>query len=210
MPRETTGTGPKSGRGAPRVIGSAEGGDTMLAWERFLNGEADAAAPAGHFVVASWRRSLRLGVDPAARAAPIAVGRDGLQALRNRHCDLLTAAFGVFAEVEELLAGSRSIMVLTNAGGIVLEAVGDIRTLEEAKAINLTQGGDWREAVIGTNGIGTTLATGRACDVHAAEHFCEGIRRWTCAGAPIFEPGTEEILGVVDISGPPFTYRETI
>jgi DNA-binding NtrC family response regulator len=45
--------------------------------------------------------------------------------------------------------------------------------------------------------------------VHAAEHFCEGIKRWTCAGAPIFEPGSKTILGVVDISGPPSTYQRS-
>ena len=33
--------------------------------------------------------------------------------------------------------------------------------------------------------------------VHAAEHFCEGIKRWTCAAAPVFQPGTERIIGVV-------------
>ena len=43
--------------------------------------------------------------------------------------------------------------------------------------------------------------------VHAAEHFCEGIKRWTCAAAPVFLPGTERIIGVVDISGPPSTYQ---
>jgi transcriptional regulator of acetoin/glycerol metabolism len=62
--------------------------------------------------------------------------------------------------------------------------------------------------VIGTNGIGTALATGRPAQVHATEHFCEGIKSWTCAGAPIFEPGTTEILGLVDISGPPSTYQQ--
>ena len=98
-------------------------------------------------------------------------------------------------------------MLLTDANGVVLEAVGDIQTLELGQDIHLTRGGDWREDVVGTNGIGTTLATGRPAQVHAAEHFCEGIKSWTCAGAPIFEPGSREILGVVDISGPPFTYQ---
>jgi transcriptional regulator of acetoin/glycerol metabolism len=68
-------------------------------------------------------------------------------------------------------------------------------------------GGDWREHTVGTNGIGTALATGRPAQVHAAEHFCEGIKAWTCAAAPIHEPGTGRILGVVDISGPPATYQ---
>ena len=89
-----------------------------------------------------------------------------------------------------------------------MDAVGDRRTLEQGQDIHLTQGGAWGEDVIGTNGIGTALATGRPAQVHAAEHFCEGIKGWTCAGAPIFEPGTTEILGVVDISGPPSTYQQ--
>jgi transcriptional regulator of acetoin/glycerol metabolism len=89
-----------------------------------------------------------------------------------------------------------------------LDAVGDRRTLDQGQDIHLTQGGAWGENVIGTNGIGTALATGRPAQVHAAEHFCEGIKGWTCAGAPIFEPGTTEIPGVVDISGPPSTYQQ--
>jgi transcriptional regulator of acetoin/glycerol metabolism len=60
---------------------------------------------------------------------------------------------------------------------------------------------------VGTNGIGTALATGRPAQVHAAEHFCEGIKRWTCAAAPIYDPASGAILGVLDISGPPATYQ---
>jgi sigma-54 dependent transcriptional regulator, acetoin dehydrogenase operon transcriptional activator AcoR len=203
-----TGAGPPfAALGAGRVIGNAEGTDTMLAWERFLTGEPGAAEPAGNFVVSSWQRSLQFGVDPTGRAAPFAARGDDLHTLRRRHRDLIAAASGIFAEVADLLAGSRSIMLLTDANGVVLEAVGDIHTLELGQDIHLTRGGDWREDVVGTNGIGTTLATGRPAQVHAAEHFCEGIKSWTCAGAPIFEPGSREILGVVDISGPPFTYQ---
>ena len=193
--------------GSARIIRRAAGSDTMLAWERFLTGDAEAAAPAGNYVVSSWQRSLALGVDPAGCAAPLAARGDGLHSLRQRHQDLLGAASAVFTDVVELFAGSRSIMVLTNADGVVLEAVGDMQTLEQGQNIHLMLGGDWREEVVGTNGIGTALATGRPAHVHAAEHFCEGIKSWTCAGAPIYEPGTDTILGVVDISGPPSTYQ---
>jgi transcriptional regulator of acetoin/glycerol metabolism len=85
--------------------------------------------------------------------------------------------------------------------------VGDTRTLDAGEKIHLTQGGHWSENVIGTNGIGTALATGQPAQVHATEHFCEGIKNWTCAGAPVREPATGKILGVVDISGPPSTYQ---
>lgn len=192
----------------PPMNRRVEGSDTMLAWERFLTGSPQAATPVCNFVVSSWRRSLDFGVDPTGRHAPLVASGDDMHTLRERHRDLIQAASGVFAEAAELLAGSGSIMILTDAKGVVLEAVGDHRTLDRGQEIYLTVGGAWAEDAVGTNGIGTTLATGRPAQVHAAEHFCEGIKRWTCAGAPIFDPGTTEILGVVDISGPPSTYQQ--
>jgi len=182
-------------------------GDTMLAWERFLTGHPRAVAPAGNFVVSSWQRSLALGVNPASKAAPLVARGDAMQALRLRHREVVGAAASVFAELSDLFAGSRSIMLLTDPDGVVLEAVGDLYTLDQGRDINLTEGGAWNESVVGTNGIGTAIATGRPAQVHAAEHFCEGIKRWTCAAAPIYEPGSGAIVGIIDISGPPATYQ---
>ena len=158
-------------------------------------------------MVSSWQRSLALGVNPTSRAAPLLARGEAMHQLRERHRELLDAAASVFTELTGLFAGSRSIMLLTNPHGVVLEAVGDLYTLEQGQDIHLMQGGDWSEGVVGTNGIGTALATGRPAQVHAAEHFCEGIKRWTCAASPVYEPGTGAILGVVDISGPPATYQ---
>jgi sigma-54 dependent transcriptional regulator, acetoin dehydrogenase operon transcriptional activator AcoR len=187
----------------------AEESDTMLAWERFLTGEPFAQPPGRNFLVSSWLRSREFGIDPTARAAPILRDADALEELRQRHRVLLGAAHGVFQAASEHLVGSRSILLLTTCDGVVLRAVGDHRTLDAGQLIHLTEGGDWRESSIGTNGIGTALASGRPAQVHAAEHFCEGIKSWTCAAAPVLHPGSGDILGIVDISGPPSTYQRT-
>ncbi len=182
-------------------------GDTIRAWERFLTGEPDAATPLAQIVIASWQRSLSLGVNPASRAAPLAAQGDRFFALRHRNRDLIIAAADIFRRLGGLLAESRCMMLLTDPFGIVLETAGDPRTLGDGEAIHLGAGGQWDEATIGTNGIGTALATGRAAQVHGPEHFCEGIKGWTCAAAPIRAPGSGKILGIVDISGPPTTYQ---
>lgn len=194
---------------APSPLRRAESTDTMDAWERFLTGEPNAAVPERNFVVASWLRSQQLGVNPTGRQAPLAAAGDAMAMLRHRNRDLLQAASGVFAHMADSFRGSRTILLLTSPDGVVLDAVGDRRTLDQGENIHLTPGGDWREGVVGTNGIGTALATGRPAQVHAAEHFCEGIKAWTCAAAPVFEPGTGAMLGVVDISGPPSTYQRS-
>ena len=181
----------------------------MVAWESFCAGESLALMPpVSKLILSSWQRSARAGVEPGARLAPLAVrGDDGLEQLRNRSYDLMWAAKGLFVNSAHLLERSGSIMMLTDQNGVVLEVAGDTGTRESAQAVHLVEGGHWHESVVGTNGIGTALAMRRPVQVHAAEHFCEGIKRWTCAAAPVFYPGTEQVLGVVDISGPPSTYQ---
>jgi transcriptional regulator of acetoin/glycerol metabolism len=181
--------------------------EKIWAWERFLTGEPEAAIPLGHVVISSWRRSMTLGVNPHGRAAPIAAEGEKFAAIKHRNRQLLAASADIFRRMRDVFEESRCMMLLTGPDGIVLEAVGDNRTLTEGERIHLLPGGQWCEDVIGTNGIGTALATGQPAQVHAAEHFCEGIKSWTCAGAPVREPGTGRILGVVDISGPPSTYH---
>lgn len=195
--------------GSSLPLRRAEGSDTMDAWERFLTGDASVAMPERNFVVASWVRSQESGVNPRGRQAPLAARGDAMAQLRHRYRDLIQAASDVFAQMAQTLSGSQTIVLLTNPDGVVLDAVGDRRMLERGEDIHLTPGGDWREGAMGTNGIGTALATGRPAQVHAAEHFCEGIKAWTCAAAPIFEPGTGVMLGAVDLSGPPTTYQRS-
>ncbi len=214
MPRNESGRStplrPPQPGAAPAEMSRILRGDvvpTMLAWERFQSGEAVSINQVCHVVVSSWQRSLDLGVNPHRGAAPLVANDDGIMALRERHRELLLAASGILSDAPALFAGSRSIMLLTDADGVVLEAAGDALTLDQARGIHLMRGGGWSEGVVGTNGIGTALATRRPAQVHAAEHFCEGIKRWTCAAAPIFEPGTGVMLGVIDISGPPSTYQ---
>jgi transcriptional regulator of acetoin/glycerol metabolism len=179
--------------------------NTMRAWERFLAGDSSLSVPSA--LVASWQRSLQSGVNPSANLAPFAVHGDAVEALRWRHRELLAASDRLFAATADLFADSHSILLLTNQDGVILKAAGDLRTLTAGEKIHLTTGGDWREGMAGTNGIGTALATGEPTYIHGSEHVREGIKSWSCAAAPICEPGTGAIIGVLDISGPPSTYQ---
>ncbi len=180
---------------------------TMEAWERFVTGQEVVAGCVSKYVWSSWQRSRRHGVEPAKRLAPIVAAGDALEQLRLRNQVLLAAAKGLFMTTAHLLARSGSVMLLTDANGVVLETAGDHATIAAAREIQLVEGGNWNEGVVGTNGIGTALAMRSPAQVHTAEHFCAGIKLWVCAAAPIFMPGTDQILGVVDISCPPASYQ---
>ena len=191
------------------VLAPAAERQVSVAWENFVTGGTLAVTSVSKVVLSSWQRSQRAGVEPGKRVAPLTTRGDALEHLRHRNHDLMWAAQGLFVTSAHLLARSGSMMLLTDPQGVVLEVAGDMLTLESAQDVHLIEGGHWHESVVGTNGIGTAIAMRRPVQVHAAEHFCEGIKRWTCAAAPVFLPGTVQVLGVIDISGPPSTYQRS-
>ena len=70
-----------------------------------------------------------------------------------------------------------------------------------ADSMNFAEGALWSEGGAGTNAIGTALAAEHAVQVFAAEHFNEIVQAWTCAAAPVHDPDTGRMLGVIDLTG---------
>ncbi len=181
---------------------------TMHAWETFLTGDGSGGGlPVRHVIQNSWARSATSGVDAHASATPLVIDDDQLYRTKRQRSQLLSAADHALQHAADLLEGSSAMVALTDEDGVILDTRGDNRTLDAGHHINLQPGGHWNENVVGTNGIGTALSTGKPVFVHAAEHFCEGIKSWTCAGAPIRDPVDKSILGLIDISGPPEIFR---
>ena len=60
----------------------------------------------------------------------------------------------------------------------------------------------WTEQSAGTNAIGTALAIDHAVQIFSAEHFLHEQHAWWCSAAPIHDPRTDAIVGVVNLSGP--------
>ena len=181
--------------------------EIMRAWEDFLSGILNSSPPVRNFVMDSWSRSQNSGVDAHGRSSPKLIKDEALYQLRRRQYALCEAADATLAQAVDFLIDTRSMMILTDPEGIVLETAGDERVIESGQEIHLVQGGGWSETVVGTNAIGTALATGRPVQVHAAEHFCEGIKKWTCAASPIRDPSDGSLIGVLDISGPKQSFQ---
>ena len=187
--------------------------ETMEAWENFLSfGRRE---PDGGFVRGvierSWERSAQMGVDAHGRGSTLIASPDDLDELRERNKELLESAADTLRSAAEVLGDAATMAVLTDCDGVVLDVGGDRRTIDAGHDIRLELGAAWGENVTGTNGIGTALMTGQLTHVHAAEHFAEGIKAWTCIGAPIRSPVDGSIIGVIDFSGPQdIFHRHTI
>jgi transcriptional regulator with PAS, ATPase and Fis domain len=91
-------------------------------------------------------------------------------------------------------------VVLTDEHGFLLEVLGDHEIVSRAQQVQLCPGGNWSEAVKGTNAIGTARAEKKPVQIHAWEHFCQPHHFLTCSASPIFDQDGE-MVGVLDISG---------
>lgn len=66
--------------------------------------------------------------------------------------------------------------------------------------VNFAQGFDFAEGEMGTNGVGTVLEFGKSVHIVGSEHFVDTLQSFACAGAPVRDPFTGRIDGVLDIS----------
>ncbi|MFG1667165.1 GAF domain-containing protein [Streptomyces sp. Y7] len=149
----------------------------------------------------SWERMLRGGVDPDHDFRSGLLPREEVQ--RRRETTALRHVLPVLREGLLSVADvAHHIMVVADDEGRVLWREGNASVLRKADGLGFELGADWREEVVGTNGIGTPVVVRRPVQVFASEHFHRSQTSWTCTGAPVTDPRDGRLLGVVDVSGP--------
>ena len=150
-------------------------------------------------VTASWDRARTAGVDPEHHASPL------LRDLRETRDCWSAHPLHRFAPLVQRLGcdfawDSQHIVVIADADGCIIWTSGHPAVLSASETISFCPGHVWREEVVGTNGVGTALALDHPVQIFSAEHYNLTMRAWTCSGAPVHDPETGEMLGVIDIS----------
>jgi GAF domain-containing protein len=180
--------------------------ELQRSWERLvadgaLGLELPPGATAGlrPTIVESWRRSLATGLDPTDLLAPIEADESEVLERRFEH-PLGSLTEDLLEQLRKVAEESRSMVVVTDASGLVLHRVGDEGLKERAAEMNLVEGARYSEAADGTNGIGTALAADQAFQVFAFEHFNERHHEWVCSGAPVHDPVSGRVVALVDLS----------
>src|SRR4051794_21058617 len=149
----------------------------------------------------SWRRCAAAGFDAERGLAPLAVGGD--EASDRWMRSPLSAAEAVLRELlADVRAEGQQVLLVCDADGTLLWIDGDQRMLDDAAAVHLMRGARWSEPAAGTNAMGTALAVDHSLQVFSAEHFATPVHGWTCSAAPLHDPVTGELVGVLDLSGP--------
>jgi hypothetical protein len=165
---------------------------------------ADGVAPDGvrEIVADSWIRSVAAGVNADASTPPITLDQGLLSDYRDEHplSQIYPLLYDVLGRAAE---DCDSVMAVADARGQLLWVCGRPAVLRRAESIGFVEGAQWDEAHAGTNAPGTALRLDAAVSIRSAEHFVRPVQRWSCAAAPIHDPRTHAILGIVDITGGP-------
>lgn len=152
----------------------------------------------------SWRRVRTRGVDPDTGGSAAPLSRERLEASREAS-GLLPALATLRAGLVSIADEALHIMVVVDAQGRVLWRDGSSAVRRRADGLGFVEGAAWGEETVGTNAIGTALVARRPVQVYSAEHYVRTHHAWTCAAAPVHDPRTGRLLGVVDVSGPAAT-----
>jgi sigma-54 dependent transcriptional regulator, acetoin dehydrogenase operon transcriptional activator AcoR len=143
----------------------------------------------------SWKRSRLSGLKPGQFVPPHAVTG------AEQEDRLIRAARPVLQRLGEQLSDCKISVAVTNPHAIIAERWVTNRHLErQLDRLMLAAGFSYAEEHIGTNAIGTALEQGGSVAVAGGEHFADALQDMGCAAAPIHDPRTGRVLGIVDLT----------
>ncbi|MGG1484093.1 sigma 54-interacting transcriptional regulator [Peribacillus castrilensis] len=169
------------------------------AWENFISGQ-NLVSEVRSLTYQSWERSIRHGVHPTKGRAPLVLSQDEIQEYQTTHT-FFSISESLLPKLKESAIDSGHLIVICNHKGELLYLDGDASLKKKAENINFAAGTSWSESYVGTNAMGTSLATGVPMQVFAGEHFCQPVHNWVCSASPIKDPATQKVLGAVNLTG---------
>ncbi len=146
----------------------------------------------------SWSRSLEHLVRPEG-LPPLDFSPEELEAYRSAH-----PLAGVMDMIRALLApeaNSGVVVAVGDASGRLLWVEGDRQIRRLTSDMGFVEGANWSETAVGTSAPGTALTLGRSVQIHGAEHFNRHVQPWSCTAAPVRDPDTRRVVGVIDVTG---------
>ncbi|MGR7070077.1 sigma-54-dependent Fis family transcriptional regulator [Klebsiella aerogenes] len=148
----------------------------------------------------SWQRSQRYGLQPTSDEFPRLRGGELADVLESNR-SLQRLAQPVATPLAQRAAGLQSVVILSDASGLVLQTFGNSAAMKKAQSFALEPGNIWSESGRGTNAIGTALAIDDSCEVEGRQHYLTRNQDLYCAAVPLQSPDGR-IAGALDISGP--------
>ncbi|HEX6521882.1 MAG TPA: LuxR C-terminal-related transcriptional regulator [Streptosporangiaceae bacterium] len=147
-------------------------------------------------IAASWRRSVSHGVAPDRLSVPY-------QADREADDRLIRAVRPVAGMISGDLEGTAVTLGLADSSARIVGRWLPHPSMGSAlDRLSLAPGFSYGEESVGTNSLSLALHHGRLARVSGGEHFAESLAGVKCVAAPITDPATGQVLGVIGLTCP--------
>lgn len=149
----------------------------------------------GQSIVSSWQRSCLAEIPKDRSAAPLLQGKIG------HHSSALQHALQHCAQdLNPIAEQSSMVLAVGDIGSTIIWAAYSRQMRSAAESVHFIEGGQWREELVGTNALALSLKTQQSSCVFSNEHYMSSIHDWVCYAAPIIDPYSKQVLGVIDLS----------
>jgi CheY-like chemotaxis protein len=166
-------------------------------WKDFREGLTENPGTIRPIIAGSWVRSREAGVDsqsPGTMLCRVASSELNQRIRNNRR--LVDAALPLIHRFSETQNHLKHIVCVTDQDGIILHSTGNDDLM---LAYGLGPGFDWSERSMGTNGMGTAIATDQPVAVIGPEHYQLSFHQVACLDCPIHNQ-VGKVIGTVNFS----------
>jgi DNA-binding CsgD family transcriptional regulator len=143
---------------------------------------------------ASWQRSISAELQPDQFEVPYEPESGDAERVGRAAKPILECL------VQDFASTSMGLVLTDDQGRIVERFVADRTLRSRLDGILLAPGFLYGEEQVGTNAIGTALQQRGPAFVVGGEHFADALTGMACAAAPVVDPTTGSVVGVVDLT----------
>lgn len=148
----------------------------------------------GQSILSSWQRSEQAQIPMEREAAPLIHTPEDSPNILNKALTYCSA------ELKHIAEQSAMVVAVGDVGSTIIWTAASGKMRQAAERVHFVQGGQWREDLVGTNALALSLKTQQSSCVFSSEHYMSSIHDWACYAAPIIDPYSKQVLGVIDLS----------
>ncbi len=152
-------------------------------------------------ILQSWNRSNQYkDLNPMIQGSVKNISDEGLKEIRETN-EVFHLAEPVLKQVGQELSNDKHVLMFCDSNGVILDRYGDPPVARHiGNSVNANNGAQWSERWAGTNAIGTSIILKQPVQIFSSEHFSFSCHEWVCSSAPILDPLTSELLGIINLS----------
>ena len=144
-------------------------------------------------ILSSWARAKSANIPIERTCAP-------LVKLAQNQSLLSRALLSCQDELSHIALQSSMVVAIGDMSSTILWTASSKRMQAAAEKAHFVAGGQWSENIVGTNALALTLKTQKSSCVFSNEHYLESVQDWVCYAAPIIDPFSKQLVGVIDLS----------